>query len=355
MYNLSFQIGNRIIRQGRPVYFIADIGANHDGDLKRAIELIKLAADAGADCVKFQHFRAKDIVSAKGFEGLKVAHQAKWDKPIYKVYEDYSINRDWDETLYDTCREAGVEYMTTPYDFAAVDSSHRWVKAYKIGSGDITYLQLIDHIAKKKLPIFLATGASNLFEVEAAVATIMTHNSQLCLMQCNTNYTGSIGNFRHVNLKVLETYAKRWPGLPLGLSDHTPGHVAALAAVALGACVIEKHFTDDVCRRGPDHTFAMTPEEWRKMVINVSLVQMALGTGIKDIEENERESVIVQRRALRLKDSHFETAMIIPDMLEALRPCPVGAYTPAQIDEIVGRRINKTMEAGQEIYPGDLA
>jgi sialic acid synthase SpsE len=341
-------------------YFIADIGANHDGELARAKDLIMRAKEVGADCAKFQHFQANKIVSEEGFKSLKIAHQAGWEKPVYQTYEDYSINRDWNQTLAETAKSVGIDFMTTPYDFEAVDQVYDLVKGYKIGSGDITYLPLIERIAEKGKPVYLATGASTMEEVERAVETVLLYNSQLCLLQCNTNYTGNTNytinreNFRCINLNVLRSYALHWPNLVLGLSDHTPGHATALGAVALGAKVIEKHLTDDNSRKGPDHKFAMIPGAWRMMVYNVNELELAMGDGVKRVEENEKESVIVQRRALRWKED-TDGSPITEDQLEALRPCPEGALTPAQLEEVIGKRPVHGFPAGRELYPENLS
>lgn len=353
-YESRFTIGDRVISNSSPTYFIADIGANHDGQLSRAKELIKLAKDAGADCAKFQHFKAEKIVSAVGFEGVKSAHQRGWSKSVFEVYADASINPEWNSELHAAAMECGIDFMTTPYDFQSVNEVDCLVKAFKIGSGDITYPQLIRHIAMKGKPVFLATGASSLGEVSEAVDHIIPHNRRLCLLQCNTNYTGDLENFRHVNLKVLRTFAEYWPDMPLGLSDHTPGHAAVLGAVALGACVIEKHFTDDCTRKGPDHAFALDTEAWWYMVQATRQLEMALGDGIKRVEDNEIESRVVQRRAIRLTRDVPRGSRLVADHIEMLRPCPRGAYTPADATDVVGYVLNKDKAAGEVIYPEDL-
>ena len=353
-YDNHFLIGERIIGNYSPTYFIADIGANHDGDLNRAKDLIKRAKEAGADCAKFQHFQASKIVSAVGFEGMKSAHQRGWDKSVFEVYEDYSINPDWNEVLAETCKAEGIDFMTTPYDFEAVLQVNPLVKAFKIGSGDITYHQLIRFIALTEKPMFLATGASTMEEVEAAVNEVLGFNSKLCLMQCNTNYTGDMENFRYVNLNVLQSFAEYWPDMPLGLSDHTAGFAAPLGAVALGARVIEKHFTDDPARNGPDHKFALSPEDWRGMVEATRQLEAALGDGEKRVERNEIESRVVQRRAIRLKIDVPAGSKITGNMLEYLRPCPDGAYTPAQTVDVIGRVLLVGKSSGQALYPDDL-
>jgi N-acetylneuraminate synthase len=353
-HDTSFRIGTRIISNYAPTYFIADIGANHDGDLDRAKKLIRQAADAGADCAKFQHFKADSIVSQGGFDGLSIAHQSGWSKTVYEVYEEYSINRDWDEDLAATAQDCEIDFMSTPYDEEAVESLFPWVQAYKIGSGDITHLTLIDKVAGKGLPVFLATGASTMLEVEVAVAQVLDWTAMLCLMQCNTNYSGDTGNFSYVNLNVLRSYALHWPGMPLGLSDHTPGAAAVLGAVALGARVIEKHFTDDCTRKGPDHAFAMQPVNWAGMVEDVRRLESALGDGVKRIEPNEVESRIVQRRALRVREDLEEGAVLKAEHLEALRPCPYGAMTPADIGKVIGSEVRRSIKKGAVITPLDI-
>jgi sialic acid synthase SpsE len=356
-YDSSFAIGGREISLHAPTYFVADIAANHDGDLQRAKELIKLAKDAGADAAKFQHFKAESIVSDYGFRSLggQIAHQAKWAKPVFEVYVDYSINRDWNHILAETAADAGIHWMTTPYDIEAVDSVVDLLPAFKIGSGDITWPAFIEYVAGKGKPMLLATGAATMSDVETAVEAVLRKNRKLCLMQCNTNYTGSLENLSHVNLRVLRAYALHWPGLPLGLSDHTPGHATVLGAVAFGARVIEKHFTDDRTRTGPDHPFSMTPATWRDMVDRSRELETALGDGVKRIEANEQDSAVVQRRCLRLKRDLPAGTKLTAEHLEALRPAPRGAFTPAQIGEVLGKRLVRALVAGHEISVGDIA
>lgn len=355
-YKRSFLIGAREISLDAPTYFIADIAANHDGSLDRARELIWRSKDAGADCAKFQHFLANKIVSDIGFsEGVgQVSHQASWKKPVAEIYDQYHTRRDWTEALVETCREADIEFMTTPYDIEAVQMFSDIVPAYKVGSGDITFHSLLSEIARQGKPVLLATGAATMAEVEEAVEIVLRDNPALCLMQCNTNYTGSIENFNHVNLKVLHSFAERWPGMPLGLSDHTPGHSAVLGAVAFGARVVEKHFTDDNSREGPDHGFAMNPVTWRAMVDATRELERALGDGLKRIEANEEETVVIQRRALRVVDRMPAGTVLSEAHFEALRPCPAGAVPPSRIQDVLGRTLKVDKEPGRELMWADL-
>lgn len=280
--------------------FIADIGSNHEGSLDRAVMLIHLAARAGADAVKFQHFRAEHIVSDEGFKALgeQLGHQAGWKESVFETYQKYEVPWEWTPRLAEECKKANVEFLSTPYDLEAVDHLDPFVSAFKIGSGDIDYFELLVKVASKNKPVILGTGAASLEDVQRAVYNL-TDAPEIALLQCNTNYTGSRNNFAHVNLCVLSTFYNAFPEVDsYGLSDHTPGHVAVLGAVALGARIIEKHFTDDTNREGPDHAFAMDPGSWRKMVTDVRLLEAALGDGVKRVEDNEKETRIIQRRGL---------------------------------------------------------
>ena len=355
-YDGEIHLGERVIRAGEPTYFIADIAANHDGDLERAKALVSLAHEAGADAAKFQHFLAKDIVSDHGFRSLggQLAHQETWTKSVYEVYEQYQLNREWTASLAATCQEIGIEFMSTPYDFSAVDELDPLVRAYKVGSGDITWTQEIEYMAGKGKPIFLATGASDITDVQRAVVAVLNHNPQLALLQCNTNYTGDLDNFRHINLNVLRSFATMYPGMPLGLSDHTPGHATVLGAVALGACVVEKHFTDDNLRDGPDHPFSMTPITWSEMVARTRELEAAMGDGIKRIEDNEHGGLLVQRRCLRLRAAAAPGTVLTADMLEALRPAPAGSVAPFAQDDVIGRTLAGAKDAGEALLWEDL-
>jgi N-acetylneuraminate synthase len=355
-YDTSLNLAGREIALDQPTYFIADIAANHDGDPERAKDLIWSAKEAGADCAKFQHFLAKDIVSDYGFRnmGAQQSHQSGWKKSVFEIYEQYHCPRDWTDMLVETCREAKIDFMTTPYDFEAIDAFADIIPGYKIGSGDITWPAALERIASKGKPVMLATGATPMAEVEIAVDALLKHNRQICLMQCNTNYTGDLENYRFVNLNVLKSYAVHWPGMVLGLSDHTFGPSTVLGAVALGARVIEKHYTDDNNREGPDHHFAMNPVTWREMVDRTRELEYALGDGVKRVEENETDTVIIQRRAIRAKQDIPAGTVITDDMLESLRPCPVDGLPPYRQPDVTGKTSGRDIPAGDHVRWTDL-
>jgi N-acetylneuraminate synthase len=352
----NFIIDNFLISQNSPPYFIADIAANHDGDIARAKELIYLAAEAGANAAKFQHFTAKTIVSDVGFKSLgkNLSHQKTWKKSVFEVYNDASLKLDWTETLRDVCEDAGIAFLTSPYSFEIVDAVDPFVPAYKIGSGDITWIELIKYIAGKHKPYILATGASTLEDVDRAVHAAMPINNKLCLMQCNTNYTASLENFKFIHLNVLKLYRQLYPDLVLGLSDHTPGLATVLGAITLGARVIEKHFTDDKTRIGPDHAFSMSPTDWREMVTRSMELHNALGSTAKKVEENENETSILQRRAIRLRHDLKAGSVIQESSCVMLRPCPTDGLPPYDLNEVLGKELIINKAEGEHLRWTDL-
>jgi sialic acid synthase SpsE len=355
-YNSEIFINERKISLDTPTYFIADIAANHDNDIERAKDLIWSAADAGADAAKFQHFDAKTIVSDVGFKSLggKSSHQSSWKKSVYETYEDASLNINWTDVLVETCKKANIDFFTSAYSKELVDEVDPYVPAYKIGSGDITFDKLIKYISQKNKPVLLATGASSMLDVERAVDIILSHNQDFVLMQCNTNYTGSLENFHHINLNVINTFKKKYPNMILGLSDHTPGDTTVLGAIALGARVVEKHYTDDNERKGPDHGFSMTPKSWKEMVERSREIEAALGTGIKIIEGNEQDSVILQRRCIRTTRFLPKGHVITENDITALRPSPTLAVQPYETGLVVGKMLAENIKEGEALYLNQL-
>ena len=350
------RIKNKKIGENYPTFFIADIAANHDGNLNKAIDLIHLSAENGADAAKFQHFKAETIVSDFGFKKLKSkkSHQSQWKKSVYEVYKDASINLEWTEKLKKECDKCGIIFFTSPYDLDLVDHVDKYVPAYKIGSGDITYLEIINKIAKKNKPVILASGASTLKDVDRAIKEILKNNKNLCLMQCNTNYTAEKSNLKYINLNVLKTFKKRYPKILLGLSDHTEGHATVLGAIALGARMIEKHFTDNNYKEGPDHKFSMNPKSWKEMIERSRELESSLGSGKKIVEKNEIETVILQRRAIRSKTKLTKGSKLKSSNLISLRPCPKNGILPFEINRVAGKILKKNIEKGDVIKWKDL-
>lgn len=353
---MEIQIQDKQIGLQYPTYFIADIAANHDGDLERARLLIRLAKEAGADAAKFQNFSAPKIVSDFGFRAMggQVSHQSGWKKSVFEVYQGASIPFEWTPILKEECERAGIHYFSSPYDFDAIDLLDPYVPVYKAGSGEIDWFEALERMASKGKPFFVATGASTIGEVQQAVRAILKINPQLVLMQCNTNYTASPDNYDYLHLNVLKTYATLFPDVILGLSDHTHSVAPVLGAVTLGARVIERHFTDSNEREGPDHKFAMNPENWAKMVEETRLLERALGSPDKFIADNERETAIVQRRCLRAACDIQAGEVFTREMIDVLRPATPGAILPPHIPEVVGTRALHGIPAGKELRWTDL-
>jgi sialic acid synthase SpsE len=347
----SFKIGNRMVGEGQPAYFMADIGANFDGDLEKAKKLAFAAKQAGADVVKIQSFKADKIVSGAGFASMKLKGiHGSWNRPIDEVFKEAEFPREWHKEFFAYCHEIGVTPSSSPYDVEAVDlMDELGTDFYKIGSGDITWLEMIEYIAKKGKPVILATGASTLAEVDEAVCVIeRAGNRELAILQCITNYPSKIES---ANINVLNTYREAFNAV-IGYSDHSPGDVVVLGAVALGAKVIEKHFTLSKKDKGPDHPHSMEPEEFARMVERTRDLERAMGTARKEVVEEESETVIVQRRGLCASKDLAKGSVLTAEDIAVLRPA-LGIL-PNLKSAIVGKRLNRDISTGTPIRWEDI-
>ncbi|MEO8097246.1 MAG: N-acetylneuraminate synthase family protein [Acidobacteriota bacterium] len=346
------KIGDRLVGEGQPALIIADIGANFDGSLEKAKELAHAVKEGGGDVAKIQSFLAPKIVSGKGFGSMKLKGvHGSWNKPVEQVFEAAEFPREWHAEFISYCRKIGIIGTSSPYDYEAVDLLDEiGVDFYKIGSGDITWLEMLSYIASKGKPMALATGASTLAEVDEAVRTIeQTGNRDLMLMQCITNYPSKISS---ANLNVLKTYSSAYD-IVTGYSDHSPGDVVVLGAIALGAKVIEKHFTLDKSAPGPDHPHSMDPGEFRQMIQRIRSLEAAMGDYRKEVVEEEAETVIVQRRGLYANaDIRPGQAITRADVIE-LRPA-LG-ITPQFKSAVIGRTARTQIARGEPIYWNTLA
>lgn len=342
----TINIDGRTVGDGQPVYIIAEIGSNFDNDIDRAKYLVDLAKKCGADAVKFQSFLADKIVSKEGFKGLQVGFQAKWKKPVYEIYKDAEFPREWHEEIANYCKKVGVTFFSAPYDKDAVDLLEKInVPVYKIGSGDITWLEMLEYIANKGKPIILGAGASNIDEIEEAVKIIRsTGNNDLILLQCVTNYPST---FDDANIKAMLELRKKFDCL-VGYSDHTPGSVVPLGMTALGGCVIEKHFTDDKTREGPDHPHSMDKEEFTFMVDSIRSLEKSLGSE-KDIYPEECETVILQRRCLRASEDIKKGTILNRELISVLRPAPEDSIYPKHLEQIIGKKVKTDIKKGQHL------
>lgn len=350
-FNKNIKIGNRIIGEDYPTYFIADIGGNFDGSMDKAKKLIDAAKEAGADCAKFQTFTAETIVSEGGFSKMELhGVHGSWGRTVSEVFKDVEFPMEWHYEIADYCKSVGIDFSTSPYFKEAVDlCADMNLPFIKIGSGEITWLEMLDYIARKGLPIMLATGDATMSEIDEAVRVIeKTGNKDLVLMQCITNYPSKIDS---ANVNVLKTYQSAFDCLT-GYSDHSPGHVVALASVVLGGRVIEKHFTLNKEDKGPDHPHSMEPDEFKFMVDSIREVERALGSTRKELVAEEGETVIVQRRCLYAKRS-LKTGQIITEAdIDVLRPA-LG-IPPKYKGTIVGKVVNRDITARDPIFWEDL-
>ncbi len=235
-----------------------------------------------------------------------------------------------------------------------VEHLNDYVPAWKIGSGDINYHKQLEVVAKTKKPVMVATGASTIEEVTSAIEILESYDVDIILMQCNTNYTGKDENFDYIHLNVLQTYKEMFPNVVLGLSDHTCGCVTTLGAISLGARVVEKHFTDDINRSGPDHPFSMTPTTWKEMVDNARILERSLGHFTKEVQNNEKETVVLQRRAIRFTRDMYTGDTITRDDFQFQRPCPPDAFNINEFDSILDKTLKRDMISGDYLKENEI-
>lgn len=349
---MRIKIGDKFVGEGAPFYTVAEIGSNFDGNIDRARMLVDLAKDCGADAVKFQTFTAKKLVSDEGFKDLKVGYQAEWKESVTEMYSRAELPRQWHKELFEYAKSRGLAFFSSPYDKEGVDLLEELdVPAYKIGSGDLTWLEMIEYIAKKGKPVFVATGASTLEEVDQAIKTIKeAGNDQIVILQCVTNYPSS---FENINLRVLDLYKKRYGSL-VGYSDHTPGSMVAIGTVALGGCMIEKHFTDDKTRNGPDHPFAMDGADFRKMVDDIRLMEKMLGKAVREVYDEEKAQYVSMKRGIRASRNISAGTPITREMIEVLRPCGPRDFKASEISLAVGRVTKRDIKKGDALHRDDI-
>jgi sialic acid synthase SpsE len=321
-------------------YFIAEAGANHNRDLDTARRLIDVAVDAGADAVKFQTYSGKSMYSTKspGFDYLGDLAA----KPVHQLLEDISLPRDWQPLLADHCRAAGIEFLSTPFDLQAADELDALdVAAFKVASFELVDLPFLRYLGSFGRPVIISTGMATLGEIEEAMDALRTGGAtDLCLLQCASLYPSPP---RIMNLRTIPAMAAAF-GVPVGLSDHTLGIHIAPAAVALGAALVEKHFTLDRTSPGPDHAFAIEPGELKALVSNIRDVEEAMGDGVKrgpsDLEAVEMYTK-ARRSVVAAADIPSGT-VITREMLTVKRPG--FGIKPKFIDAIVGRLARTDIE-----------
>lgn len=346
----SMRIGERSIGPGHACYVIAEAGSNHNGDLDLAFKLIDVAVAARADAVKFQLFRAASLYPRSAGE----ADYLEARKSIYDIIAELEVPDSWIPSLAARCRERGIDFLCTPFDEAAADRIAPHVSAVKIASYEMTHIPLVRHCARLGKPMIVSTGTAELSEVQQTVAAIRASgNDQIVLLQCTASYPAPLTS---ANLRALVTLREA-TGLLSGLSDHTREPlVAPVAAVALGACVIEKHFTLDRGLPGPDHQYAIEPSELEEMVRCVRGAEEALGHGRKELLPVEQELHQFARRSIFASRPIAAGESFTRDNLVILR-CGrhKPGFAPVALDELLGRHAARAIASEHVIQPEDVA
>lgn len=350
-YNNEIKIGEKTLGLNHPTYIIAEIGANFDGDIEKAKKMCLAAKEAGADCAKFQSFIAEKIVSRKGFEMMTLEGvHGSWGRPVDEVFKDAEFPRAWHKEVADYCNSIDIHFSTSPYDSEAVELCMELnVPFIKIGSGEITWLEMIKEIASKQKPIILATGDATMAEIDDALSAIdSTGNKNVILLQCITNYPSKIES---ANINVIKNYQIAF-NILTGYSDHSPGPVVSLGTVALGGRVIEKHFTLNKADKGPDHPHSMDNNEFKIMVDYIRQLELALGNTRKLVVEEEHETVYVQRRGLYVNKIIKAGTVLTANDISVLRPA-LGIL-PKYKDVVIGRTAKVDIEENTPIFWNQL-
>lgn len=329
----TIKIGDKSVGAGAPVFVIAEAGVNHNGDVQTAKQLIEVAIDAGADAVKFQSFKAESLVTSaapKAEYQLLTTSETETQLDMLRKLE---LLPEAHHELLVYCKDRGIMFLSTPFDQESADLLESMqLNAFKISSGDLTNRPLLEHVAKKGKPLIISTGMATLIEVEEAVAAVRESGcDQLVIMHCVSNYPSQPAE---TNLRAIETLARTF-NVPVGFSDHTAGIEVALGAVALGATVIEKHFTLDRMMPGPDHRASLEPDELRLFIRGIRTVESSLGNGVKVPAASELEIAKVARRSLVAAQDIPSGSIISRSMIDLKRPGT--GLPPGKIDSVVGR------------------
>ncbi len=339
------KITGRLVGPGYPCFIIAEAGVNHNGNLERALAMVEAAAAAGADAVKFQTFRAEEVATT---EAPKAAYQMKAtgrDQSQLDMLRSLELTPEHHESLHARCREKGILFLSTPFDKTSLDFlASMGMAAIKVPSGEITNLPFLKQVGEKGLPVILSTGMSTLDEVDLAVDALRQAGcASLALLHCVSNYPADPAD---ANLRAMSTMAERF-ALPVGYSDHTMGSEVALAAVALGACIIEKHFTLDRSLPGPDHMASAETKELAALVAGIRKVETALGHGRKEPAPSEADTKAMARRSLVAARDIAAGEMLTPDVVTFKRPGT--GLGPDRWQEVQGRRAKHHISAGMLI------
>ena len=333
---------------------IAEAGVNHNGDINTAKRLIDVAVEAKVDLVKFQTFKADSIVSQKAKKAdYQIKNTNDNDSSQYEMLKKLELSHQDHITLIDYCKEKGIEFFSTAFDVEGIDYLDSLnFPIFKVPSGEITNYPYLKAIALKNKPVILSTGMCNLTDIEQAISILIKYGvlrSNITVLHCNTEYPTPM---KDVNLKAMKTIEQAF-GVKIGYSDHTLGLEVPIAAVALGATVIEKHFTLDRSLPGPDHRASLEPDELIAMVLAIRNIELALsGNGIKEASESEAKNKKIARKSIHLKNKTKKGSLITEDNIISLRPG--DGISTMKYEEIIGRVVNKDLNEFHKLTWSDL-
>ncbi len=343
------EINGRIIGDGHPAYIIAEMSANHAGSLERALELIHVAKDAGADCVKIQTYTADTMTIDCHNEYFQI-EKGTWEgENLYGLYQKAYTPWAWQEQLRDEAAKVGIDFLSTPFDPRSVDFlEDLGVHFYKIASFELVDIPLLEYVAAKNKPIIMSTGMGTLEEIQEAVDAIYsTGNRQLALMKCSSAYPAKP---EEMNLRTMQDLKERF-GVPVGLSDHSMGAFSAATAVAMGANLIEKHFCISRAVKNPDSSFSMEPQEFREMVEQVREVEKAMGSVQYGVSRQE-ESNACFRRSLFVVEDIAAGEVLTPEKIRSIRPA--YGLKPKHYQEVLGRTAKRALRRGTPLSFDDI-
>ena len=349
---MVLRIGDSLVGDGQRCFIIAEAGSNHDGDLSQAMRLIDVAAEAGADAVKFQSFRADHLYPQAGTR-VEYLRELGITKPIYDLVKEAEMPTAWLPRLAAHCHERNVVFLSTPFDEELADAIDPYVPAFKIASYELTHIPLLRHVARKKKPMLLSTGGASLPEVVESVEAVRAEgNDQLCVLQCTAKYPAPLDA---IDVRALDTL-RTVLGVPVGLSDHsTHPFLAPVAAVGRGAAVIEKHFTLDRSLPGPDHSYALEPAELREMVEMVRGVERALGDPEKRVRPVEGELTNYRRSIFTLRPIVAGEIFSVENLRILRRTgSPDTGLAPRSFDDTIGRAAARDLDAWYPLAPADV-
>lgn len=344
------KIGGKWVGEGEPTYIVAEAGSNHNGNFDQALQLIDAAAEAGTDAVKFQHFKAAKLYPRSAGE----SDYLQIPRPIYDIIREMEMPDHWLPRLAAHCDATGLTFLSSPFDEASADLLDPFVPAFKVASYEMTHVPLVRHIARKGKPLIISTGAATLGEVLHAVEVVRKEgNEQIILLQCTAKYPTPL---EAVNARALVALREA-TGLPTGLSDHSQDPILApVVAVALGACLIEKHFTLSNSLPGPDHRFAVEPHELKALVTCVRGAERVLGHGRKEALPEEQELREFARRSIFAIRDIRPGERLSPDNVAVLRCGKLGfGLPPEALETVIGRTALKPIRAEALISLDDLA